>query len=149
VRQKSEKKRRRTEVTEVTGRGLCMIGRVRSVFSVCACFSVMIGRAAHLVTVDRTRPVVQGAYWTPTGHWHCGVRSVLQRVRSLFHCALLRLDQRVRSVMGPACPIAPSASGLRDQRVQSVLRNLAVARPARPVSLTSASGQRDFGCLSS
>jgi hypothetical protein len=42
LRQKSEKKRRRTEVTEVTGRwtghGLCLTGRVRSVFIVCACF---------------------------------------------------------------------------------------------------------------
>jgi hypothetical protein len=88
-----------TEVTEVTGRwierGLCMTGRVRSAFSVCACFSLMIGRAARPVTVDRTRPVVQGAYWTQTRRWHCDVWSVLQRVRSLFRCALLRLDQRV------------------------------------------------------
>jgi hypothetical protein len=132
-----------------TGRGLCMTGRVRSAFSVCACFSLMIGRAACPVTVDRTRPVVQGAYWTLTERWHCGVRSVLQRVRSLFRCALLRLDQRVRSVAGSARPVAPSASGLRDQRVWSVLRKLAVVRPARPVSMTSASGQCDFGCLSS
>jgi hypothetical protein len=153
VRRKSEKKQRRMEVTEVTrrwtGRGLCMIGRVRSAFSVCACFSLMIGRAACPVTVDQTRPVVQGAYWTPTERWYCGVRSVLQHVWSLFHCALLRLDQRVQSVIGPVRPVAPSASGLRDQRVRSVLRNLAVARPARPVSLTSVSDQRDFGCLSS
>jgi hypothetical protein len=102
-----------------------------------------------VVTIDRTRPVVQGAYWTLTGRWHCGVLSILQHVRSLFCCALLRLDQRVRSVTRPARPVAPSASGLRDQHVRSVLRNLAVARPACPVSLTSASGQRDFGCLSS
>jgi hypothetical protein len=126
-----------------------MTGHVRLVFSVCAYFSLMIGRAARSVTVDRMRPVVQGAYWTLTGRWHCGVQSVLQRVRSLFRCALLRLDQRVRSVAGPARLVAPSASGLRDQRVRSVLRKLAVARPARPVSMTSASGQRDFGCLSS
>jgi hypothetical protein len=32
---------------------------------------------------DRTRPVIWGAYWTPTGRWHCGVQSVLQRVRSV------------------------------------------------------------------
>jgi hypothetical protein len=128
------------------GRGLCMTGRVRSAFSVCACFRLMIGRVARPVTNDRTRPIVQGAYWTPTGRWHYGIRSVLQRIWSLFRCALLRLDQLVRSVMGPARPIAPSASGLRDQRIRSVLRNLAVARP---VSLTSTSGQRDFGCLSS
>jgi hypothetical protein len=132
-----------------TGRGLCMTGRVRSAFSFCACFSLMIGRAARPVTVDRMCPVVQGAYWTLIGRWHCGVRSVLQRVWSLFRRALLRHDQRVRSVAGPARPVAPSASGLRNQRVRSVLRKLAVARPARPVSMTSASGQRDFGCLSS
>jgi hypothetical protein len=148
LRRKSEKKWRRTEVTEVTGRGLCLTGRVRSVFSVCACFSLMIGRVARPVTVDRTHPVVQGAYWTPTGRWHCGVRSVVQRVRSLFRCALLRLDQHVRSVTGPARPVDPSASGLRNQRVRSMLRDLAVVRPVRPVSWTSASGQRDFSCLS-
>jgi hypothetical protein len=151
--QRSEKKRRRTEVTEVighcTGRGHGMTGHVRSVFSVCAVFSLMIGRAARPVTDDRTRPVIQGAYWTLIGRWHCGVRSVQQRVRSLFRCALLRPNQRVRSVAGPARPVAPSASGLRDQRVRSVFRKLAVPRPARPVSLTSASGQRDFGWLSS
>jgi hypothetical protein len=75
-----------------SGRGLCMTGRVRSVFSVCAVFSLMIGRAARPVIDDRTRPVVQGAYWTLTGRWHYGVRSVLQRVRLLFRCALLRPD---------------------------------------------------------
>jgi hypothetical protein len=125
----------------VTERGLCMTGRVRSVFSVCAFFSLMIGRAARPVTIDRTRPVIQGAYWTLIGRWRCGVRSVLQCVRSLFRCALLRPDQRVRSFVGPARPITPGVSGQFDQRVRSVLRKLAVARPARPVSLTSASGQ--------
>jgi hypothetical protein len=29
---------------------------------------VMIGRAARPVTYDRTRLVMLGAYWTPTGH---------------------------------------------------------------------------------
>jgi hypothetical protein len=126
-----------------TGRGLCMTGRVLLAFSVCACFSLMIGRVACPVTVDRTRPVVQGAYWTLTGRRQCGVRSVLQRVWSLFRCALLRLDQRVRSVVGLARPVAPSASGLRDQRVRSVLRKLAIVRPARPISMTGVSGQFD------
>jgi hypothetical protein len=122
-----------------TGHGHGMTGRVRSVFSVCAVFSLMIGRAARPVTDDRTRPVIQEAYWTLTGCWHCGVRSVLQRVRSLFRCALLRLDQRVRSVAGPARPVSASeisrcvtgAFGQFDQRVRS-------ARPARPVSAFSA-----------
>jgi hypothetical protein len=104
-----------------TGRGLCLTGRVRSVFSVCACFSFLIGRAARPVTVDRTRLVIEGAYWTPTGRWHCGVRSVLQRVRSLFRCALLRLDQRVRSVTGPARPFELRASGRCVERVRSVV----------------------------
>jgi hypothetical protein len=36
---------------------------------------VMIGRAARPVTYDRTRPVVEGAYWTLTGRWHCRVQS--------------------------------------------------------------------------
>jgi hypothetical protein len=140
-----------------------MIGRVRSVFSVCAYFSLMIGREACPVIVDRTRPVVQGAYWTLTGRWHYGVRSFLQRVRSLCCCALLRHDQRVRSVTGPARPVcatsasgrcfavsrcATGASGQLDQRVWSVLPDLAVVRPARPVSWTSASGQHDFDRLS-
>jgi hypothetical protein len=120
-----------------------MTGRVRSVFSVCAYFSLMIGREARPVTVDRTRPVVQGAYWTLTRRWHYGVRSFLQRVRSLCCCALLRLDQRVRSFTGPARPIVRSASGQRVKRVRSVLRDLAVVRPVRPVVWTSTSGHLD------
>jgi hypothetical protein len=60
-------------------------------------------------------------------------------------------DQRVRSFMGLVRPVgvsefsrwATSASGQLDQRVRSVLRGLAVARPARPVSSTGASGQFD------
>jgi hypothetical protein len=64
------------------------------------------------------------AYGTPTGRWHCGVWSVLQRVRSLFRCALLRLDQRVRSVTGPARLVVFRASGPRDERVRSVLREV-------------------------
>jgi hypothetical protein len=112
LRRKSEKKRRRTEVTEVigrcTGRGHGMTGRVRSVqtqqsdtwvlgFATGASghswdrrvrsgaqrelqFTRSIGRAARPVTRDRTRPVVERAYWTPTGCWQCRVRS-LPRVR--------------------------------------------------------------------
>jgi hypothetical protein len=62
-------------------------------------------------------------------------------------CAL-RLDQCVRSVTGPARPFHPSVSGYLDQHVRSVLHELAVGQPARPVSWTSASGERDFGCFS-
>jgi hypothetical protein len=28
------------------------------------------------VTIDRTRPIIVGAYWTLTGRWHCGVRFI-------------------------------------------------------------------------
>jgi hypothetical protein len=126
-----KKKRRRTEVTEVTGRWTgrshCLTRRVRSVSSVCACFGCLIGRTARPVTVDQTCPVDQGAYWTLTGRWHCGVWSVLQRVRSLFRCARLRVDQRVRSITGPARPVVTSASGRCDQRVRSAFRKRAVA----------------------
>jgi hypothetical protein len=160
-----------------TGCGLCLTGRVRSAFSVCACFSLMIERAARPVTIDRTRPVVEGAYWTLTGRWHCRVRS-LPGARSvvawsasdrcfagLRYCAIgasgqLR-DQRVWSFAArPVCASSASSrcfavsrcatgvSGQLDQRVWSVLRDLAVVRPARPVSWISASDQHDFGCLS-
>jgi hypothetical protein len=130
-----------------TEHGLCLTRRVRSAFSVCACFSLLIGHTTRPVIVDRMRLVVQGAYWTPTGRWHYGVRSVLQRVRSLFRCTQSLLDQRVQSIMGPARPVNPSASGPRNERVRSVLRGIAIVRSVHPVSLTSASGQRDFDCL--
>jgi hypothetical protein len=88
------------------------------------------------VTVDQTHPVIYGAYWTPTEHWHCGVRSVLQRVRSLFRCALLRLDQRVRSVTRPARSVELCVSGRCMEGVQSVVRE-------RSRCVISASGQFD------
>jgi hypothetical protein len=63
--------------------------------------------------------------------------------------------KRVRSVLRdlavvrPARPVVwTSMFGHLDQRVRSVLHELAVGRPARPVSWTSTFGQRDFGCLS-
>jgi hypothetical protein len=46
------------------------------------------------------------------------------------HCfigARLRLDQRVRSVTGPARPVDPGAFGRCDQRVRSVFRKRAIA----------------------
>jgi hypothetical protein len=36
----------------------------------------LIGRAARPVTRDQTRLVVEGVYWTPTGCWHCRIRSL-------------------------------------------------------------------------
>jgi hypothetical protein len=108
---------------------------------------VMIGHGARLVMCDRTRPVVEGAYWTLIGRWHCRVRS-LPGARPV-------IALRARGVARPACPVSlTSASGHSLQRVRSarparpvVASQLAVARPARLVSLTSASGQRDFGWL--
>jgi hypothetical protein len=146
-----------------------MTGRIRSVFSVCTFFSSMIGRGARPVTDDRTRSVVQGAYWTLTGRWHCRIRSFSSARPVIVSLSAAQAtsasghsrDQRVRPF--PARPVyamsasgrcfvvsrcATGASGHLDQRVRSVLHELAVARPARPVSWTSASGQRDFGCLS-
>jgi hypothetical protein len=55
------------------------------------------------------------------------------------------LDQRVRSVTGPVRPVVLRASGPGDERVRSVLHGVGAVRSARSVSLTSASGQRDFG----
>jgi hypothetical protein len=92
LRRKSEIKQRRTEVTVVIGRwterGLCLTGRVRSVFSVCACLGYLIGHAARPVTTDRMHSVIEGAYRTPTRRWYCGIWSVLQRVRSLFRWSM-------------------------------------------------------------
>jgi hypothetical protein len=80
----------------------------------------MIGRVARPVTHDRTRPVIEGSYWTLTGRWHCCVRSLCGarpvmslhawccaigasgrcqgRVRSLFRRRAVLCDRRVRSV---------------------------------------------------
>jgi hypothetical protein len=121
-----------------TGRGLYLTGHVRSAFSVCVNFSLSIECAALPVMVDRTRPVVQGAYWTPTGR---GTVASGQFSSASSHCfvgARLRLDQRVRSVTGPARPVDSGTSGrcfakepLRDRHVRSI-------GLARPVSTTSA-----------
>jgi hypothetical protein len=73
---------------------------------------VMIGRGAHPVMYDRTRPVVQGAYWTQTGRWLC-------RVRSYGRAHPVSDLEFSRCVTG--------ASGQFDQRVRSVFRKLVVA----------------------
>jgi hypothetical protein len=99
------KKRRRTEVIEVTGRwtgrGLCLTGRVRSVLSVYACLGILIGRggasghdrldaSGHggcLLDSNRTlgvtcpvsstaRPVTRGGLLEMTRYCLCGVRFV-------------------------------------------------------------------------
>jgi hypothetical protein len=81
--------------------------RVRSVAQRDLQFARMIGREAHPVTHDQTRPITEGAYWTLSGREHC----------------------RVRSLQG-ACPVmslrawccAIGASGHCQGRVQSLLR---------------------------
>jgi hypothetical protein len=130
-----------------TGRGHGMTRRVWSVFSVCTVFSLMIGRAARPVTDDQMRLIIQGAYWTLTRRGHCRVWSLREARPIVVSLCATQVDQRVRSVAGPVRPVTPDASGQYDQRVRSVFQNLAVARPACPVILTSASGQRDFGWL--
>jgi hypothetical protein len=107
----------------VTGRGLYVTERVRSVFSVYACFSFLIGRAMRPVTIDRMRPVIEGAYWTPTGAGTVVSDQFLQLIRSLFVGTRSLFDQRVRSIMGPARPIVLRASGPHDERVRSVVRD--------------------------
>jgi hypothetical protein len=93
-----------------TGRGHGMTGRVRSVVSVCAVFSLRIGRAARPVTDDRTRPVIQGAYWTLTGRGHCRVRS-LRGARPVSSPERIRAhDRRVRSFTGLERPVRHSVT---------------------------------------
>jgi hypothetical protein len=106
-----------------TGRGLYLTGRVRSVFSVCACFSFLIRRGG---ASGHDRPDV-------SGRWE----NLLDSNRTL---ALWRpVSSAARPVAGSLeCGSGlTSASGpLWDQRVRSCF--------ARPVRATSASGQRDF-----
>jgi hypothetical protein len=60
-------------------------------------FASSIGRAARPVTRDRTRPVVEGAYWTPTGRWHCRVRSLSRVHLVVASRARGTVQRRVRS----------------------------------------------------
>jgi hypothetical protein len=95
-----------------TGRGLFVTGHVQSVFSVCACFSFLIGRVRSIWELTGLQPdastVASGQFCSTSSR--CFVRT------------WLRLDQRVRSVTGPARPVILCASSPRDQRVRSVLR---------------------------
>jgi hypothetical protein len=65
---------------------------------------VMIGRGAHPVMYDRTRPVMMGAYWTLTGRHVRRVRSyararpVIATVTSDAHCSCLSCSDRTRPV---------------------------------------------------
>jgi len=65
---------------------------------------VVFGRGARPVTHHRTRPVVQGAYWTRTGRGYCGVRW-LRGARPV-------VASRARVLCAPARPVVrSSASG--------------------------------------
>jgi hypothetical protein len=120
----------------VTGRGLCVTGRVRSVFSVCVCLGFLIGRGdasghdrsnasgRYGILLDSNRTL---ALWRPV-HLAC----------TSGHC-----------FAGALLGWTSASDQLRDQRVRSsvahpvMLRAWMVYAPAHPVSLTSASGQRD------
>jgi hypothetical protein len=79
----------------------------------------MIERAARPVTHDRTRLIVEGAYWTLTGRVHYRVRS-LRGARPV-------VASRARGAVRSARPVVDwSASGH--------------SGPARPVVLRGASG---------
>jgi hypothetical protein len=56
-----------------------------------------IRRGARPVTIDRTRPVAMGPYWTLTGRWHCHVRSLP---------GACPIDaSRARGAVRSACPV--------------------------------------------
>jgi hypothetical protein len=117
-------KRRRTEVTVVTGRwtgsGLCVTGRVRSVLSVCPYLGSLIGRDGA------------SSHGRPDASDRCG--SLLDSNWTLALWRPMRLAARPVAVSLERCSGLTSASGqLRDQRVRSSV--------ARPVNSTSASGR--------
>jgi hypothetical protein len=114
------------------------------------------GRSRSLLDSNRTLALSHLVmFFSASGHCfvvrHSGLTSASshswdQRVRSFSArqvCA--------RSASGHCFAVSRCATGVSDQldqRVRSVLHELAVGRPARPVSWTSASGQHDFSCLS-
>jgi hypothetical protein len=78
--------------------------RVRSVAQRELRFARSIGRAARSVARDRTRPVIERAYWTLTGRWHCRVRS-LPGARPVDASRAHGTVRSVRSVVLAACPV--------------------------------------------
>jgi hypothetical protein len=131
-----------------TGRGLCLIRCVRSVFSVCACFGFLIGcggasghsrpdasgRSRSLLDSNRTL-----ALWRPVSSAARPVAVSVERCSGLTSAFGPLWDQRVWSYFTrPIC--TTSASGQCFASVDTV-------RSACPISLTSASGQHDFGCF--
>jgi hypothetical protein len=63
-------------------------------------FARMIGREARPITRDQTRPVVEGAYWTPTDAGTVVSGHCLERVRSMLRGRAVLCDRRVRSFDG-------------------------------------------------
>jgi hypothetical protein len=75
-------------------------------------FARMIVRGARPVTRDRTRPIVEGAYWTLTRCGHCRVRSltgarpvVTSQARGVVQSARLVVDWSASGHSGPARPV--------------------------------------------
>jgi hypothetical protein len=129
--------------TEANGghRGDRTLDRTRSLFDRTRSVSVQRLRVSQLF--DRTR-------------WRVRSQST-GRVRSLRELTGLQPDAgtvasgQFCSASGRCfvvrCSSLTSASGPDNERARSVLRGVGVVRSACPVSLTSASGQRDFGCF--
>jgi hypothetical protein len=69
----------------------------------------MIRRVARPATHDRTRPIVEGAYWTQTGRGHCRVRSLRGAHPVMSLRAQVLCDRRVRSLRGARPVIASRA----------------------------------------
>jgi hypothetical protein len=103
-----------------TGHGLCLTRRVRSAFSVFACFGLLIGRGG---ASGHSRPDASGrsgslldsnrtlALWRPVSS---PARPVRYGTSASGPC-----DQRVRSVLRESSRCAIGASGQFDQRIRS------------------------------
>jgi hypothetical protein len=96
-------------------------------------FARSIGRAACPVTRDWTHPVVEGAYWTLTGHWHYRVRSMLRGRVVLCDRRVRSFDGRIRSLPGarPVIGLTIEAQWPLEDRTR--LSTSSQFRPTRPV----------------
>jgi hypothetical protein len=131
-----------------TGRGLCLTGRVRSVFSVCACLNSLIGRGG---ASGHSRPDASGrqgslldsnrtlALWCPVSSAMCPIAISLECATGMTSASGPLRDQRVRSYFARLVR-ATSASS-------QCFASVGTVRLARPVNSTSASGQRDCSCF--
>jgi hypothetical protein len=108
-----------------------LIDRMRLVSAQCLCASRSCDRTRWRVRsrlTGRVRSRVE-SYWKRPDAGTVASGSSSVRIRSLTHWSAARLDQRVRSVTGPARPV--------------VLRTWVVCALARSVSSTSTFGQRN------